>query len=578
MKQNFFAVDLGATSGRTILGSFIEGGLNLEEINRFPNHLIEVGGHFYWDIYALYRHIIDGLKLVAHRGESIASIGIDTWGVDFVLLGKDGNLLRQPYAYRDPHTVGAPEAFFSRISRSEVYGKTGIQVMNFNSLFQLDTLRRNHDSALEAADKVLFMPDALSYMLTGKMVTEYTIASTAQLVNAHTQRLEPELLKAVGLQEENFGRFVFPGEKIGTLTEEVQKITGLGAIPVIAVAGHDTGSAVAAVPALDRNFAYLSSGTWSLMGVETDAPVITAETEALNFTNEGGVEGTIRLLKNICGMWLLERCRLNWGDTSYPELITEADSCEPFRSLINPDDDCFANPADMEQAIEMVPVIVEAQIQATAIEFMERETILFAEEYLGKRFPDTRNDAYILLTFDGRNAEQVRAEYQEVADLCLEHGALDVFIVDTQERKQSVWNARGAFLEAIKASTTQMDECDVVVPRDRVADFIKYTHEVAGILNLRIPSFGHAGDGNLHVYLCRDDLAEDEWKEKLSLGFEMMYARAREYGGAVSGEHGIGYAKKEYLKEQLGDTQIGLMRRIKKAFDPNLILNPDKVV
>ncbi len=277
MKQNFFAVDLGATSGRTILGSFIEGGLNLEEINRFPNHLIEVGGHFYWDIYALYRHIIDGLKLVAHRGESIASIGIDTWGVDFVLLGKDGNLLRQPYAYRDPHTVGAPEAFFSRISRSEVYGKTGIQVMNFNSLFQLDTLRRNHDSALEAADKVLFMPDALSYMLTGKMVTEYTIASTAQLVNAHTQRLEPELLKAVGLQEENFGRFVFPGEKIGTLTEEVQKITGLGAIPVIAVAGHDTGS--------------------------------------------------------------------------YPELITEADSCEPFRSLINPDDDCFANPADMEQAI-----------------------------------------------------------------------------------------------------------------------------------------------------------------------------------------------------------------------------------
>ena len=161
--------------------------------------------------------------------------------------------------------------------------------MNFNSLFQLDTLRRNHDSALEAADKVLFMPDALSYMLTGKMVTEYTIASTAQLVNAHTQRLEPELLKAVGLQEENFGRFVFPGEKIGTLTEEVQKITGLGAIPVIAVAGHDTGSAVAAVPALDRNFAYLSSGTWSLMGVETDAPVITAETEALNFTNEGGV-------------------------------------------------------------------------------------------------------------------------------------------------------------------------------------------------------------------------------------------------------------------------------------------------
>lgn len=351
MKQNFFAVDLGATSGRTILGTFIEGGLNLEEINRFPNHLIEVGGHFYWDIYALYRHIIDGLKQVARRGEPVTSIGIDTWGVDFVCIGKDGNLLRQPYAYRDPHTAGAPEAFFSRISRSEVYGKTGIQIMNFNSLFQLDTLRRNHDSALEAADKILFMPDALSYMLTGEMVTEYTIASTAQLVNAQTRRLEPELLEAVGLSEKNFGRFVFPGKKVGVLTEEVQKITGLGAIPVIAVAGHDTGSAVAAVPALDRNFAYLSSGTWSLMGVETDAPVINAETEALNFTNEGGVEGTVRLLKNICGMWLLERCRLNWGDTGYPELISEAEACEPFRSLINPDDDCFANPADMEKAI-----------------------------------------------------------------------------------------------------------------------------------------------------------------------------------------------------------------------------------
>lgn len=351
MKQNFFAVDLGATSGRTILSSFTKNGINLEEVSRFPNHLIEVGGHFYWDIYALYSHIIDGLKKVAQLGEPITSIGIDTWGVDFVLLGKDGNLLRQPYSYRDPHTVGAPEALFSRISRSEVYGKTGIQVMNFNSLFQLDTLRRNKDSALEAADKILFMPDALSYMLTGEMVTEYTIASTAQLVNAHTQRLEPELLKAVGLTEKNFGRFVFPGEQIGVLTEEVQKMTGLGPIPVIAVAGHDTGSAVASVPALDRNFAYLSSGTWSLMGVETDAPVINAETEALNFTNEGGVEGTIRLLKNICGMWLLERCRLNWGETSYPELISEADSCDPFRSLINPDDACFANPTDMEKAI-----------------------------------------------------------------------------------------------------------------------------------------------------------------------------------------------------------------------------------
>lgn len=351
MKQCFFAVDLGATSGRTILGSFSDAGLELEEVNRFPNRLIEVGGHFYWDIYALYNHIIEGLKLAAGRDVQITSIGIDTWGVDFVLIGDDGHLLRQPYAYRDPHTVGAPEALFSRISRSRVYGLTGIQVMNFNSLYQLDTLRRNDDSALKAARKILFMPDALGYMLTGEMVTEYTIASTSQIVNARTRKLEPELLAAVGLTEEHFGRFVFPGERVGVLTPEVQQMTGLGAIPVIAVAGHDTGSAVAAVPAVDRNFAFLSSGTWSLMGVETDAPVITPETETLNFTNEGGVEGTIRFLKNICGMWLLERCRAAWGDTSYPELIAEAEASEPFRSLIQPDNEQFANPADMIQAI-----------------------------------------------------------------------------------------------------------------------------------------------------------------------------------------------------------------------------------
>lgn len=351
MKSNFFAVDLGATSGRTILGTFGDEGLELEEINRFPNHLIETGGHVFWDIHALYRHILDGLKTVAHRKIRLASIGIDTWGVDFVCVGSDGGLLRQPYAYRDPHTAGAPEAFFSRIPRSTVYGTTGIQIMNFNSLFQLDTLRRNGDSALAAARKVLFMPDALSYMLTGEAVTEYTIASTSQLLNARTRKWEPELLQAVGLREEHFGRFVFPGERVGTLSPDVQRVTGLGDVPVIAVAGHDTASAVAAVPAANRRFAYLSSGTWSLMGVETDAPVITTETEALNFTNEGGVEGSIRLLKNICGMWLLERCRDRWGESDYERLIAEARQCEPFRSLINPDDSAFANPADMEQAI-----------------------------------------------------------------------------------------------------------------------------------------------------------------------------------------------------------------------------------
>lgn len=353
MKQSFFAVDLGATSGRTILGSFTPDGLELEEVNRFPNHLIRAGGHFYWDIYELYRHIVEGLKLAAQRKDvEIASIGIDTWGVDFVCVGADGAFLRQPYSYRDPHTEGAPGRYFARMPRKQVYEWTGIQVMDFNTLFQLDTLRRNHDAALAAADKLLFIPDALAYLLTGVMVTEYTIASTSQLVNAATRRLEPALLETLGLVEAHFGRFVYPGEQVGQLTPEVQELTGLGAVPVIAVAGHDTASAVAAVPATNAGFAYLSSGTWSLMGVETDAPVINGETERLNFTNEGGVAGTIRLLKNICGMWLLERCRAGWGETSYPGLIAEAGAAGAFRSLINPDDPLFANPADMEQAIK----------------------------------------------------------------------------------------------------------------------------------------------------------------------------------------------------------------------------------
>lgn len=353
MTKCFFAVDLGATSGRTIIGYFTSQGLVTEEINRFPNYLIETGGHFYWDIYELYRNIIEGLKTVGQRKEiEVISIGIDTWGVDFVCIGKDGGLLRQPYSYRDPHTTGAPEKYFQRISRNKVYERTGIQVMDFNSLFQLDTLRRNNDSALADAYKILFMPDALSYMLTGEMVTEYTIASTAQLVNAQTRRLEPSLLQSIGLSEESFGRFVYPGEKIGTLTKELQHQTQLGPIPVIAVAGHDTASAVAAVPAATNHFAYLSSGTWSLMGIETQTPVITSETEKLNFTNEGGVDGTIRLLKNICGMWLLERCRINWKETSYSTLIAEANASEPFQNLIYPDDTSFANPSNMEEAIK----------------------------------------------------------------------------------------------------------------------------------------------------------------------------------------------------------------------------------
>ena len=354
MKQtHFFAVDLGATSGRTILGTLSESGLDQRELTRFPNHIIETNGHFYWDIYALYNEIIGGLKVVAREGIEIASVGIDTWGVDFAFIGKDGGLLRNPYCYRDPHTVGMMEEYFKKIPKERVYDLTGIQFMNFNSLFQLYTLHRVGDSALEAADKILFVPDALSYMLTGEKVTEYTIASTSQILNPRTKQMEQELLDVCDVRAEQFGRFVFPGEQIGVLNEEVQRQTGLGAIPVIAVAGHDTASAVAAVPAMNERFAYLSSGTWSLMGIEVKDAIINAESFDKNFTNEGGVEGTTRFLKNICGMWLLERCRKEWTeDYSYNALIEAALAVPAFRSIINPDAPCFANPTSMTEAIK----------------------------------------------------------------------------------------------------------------------------------------------------------------------------------------------------------------------------------
>ena len=262
-KTYFFAVDLGATSGRTILGSTerlevrserlentsaaedishlspLTSHLSLEELTRFPNNLIEVGGHFYWDIYALYFEIIRGLKEVAKRGLEITSIGIDTWGVDFVFIGSDNAILRNPRAYRDPITFAAMDDYLENvISRREVYDITGIQLMNFNSIFQLYAMRKENNAAFRHARKILFVPDALSWMLTGQEVCEYTIASTSQLLDPRTKELDARLLQSVGLTREKFGRMVMPGTQIGVLTEEVQRLTGLGPVPVIAVAGH----------------------------------------------------------------------------------------------------------------------------------------------------------------------------------------------------------------------------------------------------------------------------------------------------------------------------------------------------
>lgn len=233
---------------------------------------------------------------------------------------------------------------------------------------------------------------------------------------------------------------------------------------------------------------------------------------------------------------------------------------------------------NFNHAFEVVPKLLKMQNTPTAIEFMERAVIVAAEEYLGKKFPDSKSNNYLLLTFDGSDLASVEKNYELAAHICLENGAPDVYIVDNQERKDAVWVARGAFLEAIKASTDEMDECDVVVPRYRLAEFINFTYSLSKELNIRIPSFGHAGDGNLHIYICRDGMEQQNWEAVLKKAFDAMYAKAAEIRGAVSGEHGIGFAKKEYMREQLGDIQVELMRGIKKVFDPNNILNPGKVV
>ena len=350
--KNFFAVDLGATSGRTILASFDGKKIDMREITRFANPMIPLGGHLYWDIAGLYNEVLAGLRKIVSEGIAIDSIGIDTWGCDFAFFGKDGQLLGLPHCYRDQHTVGAQEKFFKKMPAAEVYDRTGIQFMNFNSLFQLDTLKRNGSSALEAADKILFIPDALIYMLTGKAICEYTVASTSQMLNPMTGDLDHDILKALGLSRDKFGVMTQPGTVVGTLTEQVQEATRLGAIPVVAVAGHDTGSAVAAVPAEDKEYAYLSCGTWSLMGIESAEPIINKDSFRENFTNEGGIEGTTRFLKNICGLWLFEQSRKEFKDVpaSVGELVALCEE-STYDGLINPDAPCFAAPSSMTAAI-----------------------------------------------------------------------------------------------------------------------------------------------------------------------------------------------------------------------------------
>ena len=359
MKKTYYlAVDLGATSGRTILASYDGEKVDMEELTRFKHPMLPIAGHIFWNLPGLYHEILEGMKVASEKmkpiGGELKSIGIDTWGCDVAYFNADGTIAGLPYCYRDAHTAGAVDKFCEEMPKNEVYGKTGIQFMDFNTLFQLHTLKRNGAEVIKNASKILFIPDALAYMLTGNAVTESTVASTSQILNPNTGELDGELLEKLDLTVDKFGKLVNPGAVIGKLTKEVQQYTGLGDVPVVAVAGHDTASAVIAVPTPDPDYAYLSCGTWSLLGIESDKPIITEDSFNYNFTNEGGIDGTVRFLKNICGLWVFERCRAELPDApkDISELVAlcQDSDCE---SIINPDDASFANPESMTEAIKV---------------------------------------------------------------------------------------------------------------------------------------------------------------------------------------------------------------------------------
>jgi rhamnulokinase len=349
----FLAFDLGASGGRGILGELRDDKLSIREVSRFPNGTLSVHGHLHWNIFNLFERIKEGLHTCA-RERVPDSVGIDTWGVDFGLLARDGSILGLPFAYRDSRTDGAMESFFKKVPRERVYELTGIQFLPLNTLFQLEAMVRDKSPLLEVASDLLFIPDLLNYLLTGVKKTEFTFATTSQLYNPIKRVWENELLSALELPMSLMQDIVPPGCVIGRISQDVSRHAGIPELPVIAVATHDTGSAVAAIPAEGEDWAYISSGTWSLMGIETKAPIITPESMKLNFTNEGGVGQTFRFLKNIAGLWLLQECRRAWEREKalgYDELLESAQAAKPFPALIDPDWPEFLNPPDMPDAI-----------------------------------------------------------------------------------------------------------------------------------------------------------------------------------------------------------------------------------
>ena len=355
-KLRFLGFDFGASSGRAMLGTFDGETIDIREIHRFSNDPVMLCGRFVWDLPRLVFEMKQALNKLSREGIRVSGIGIDTWGVDFGLLDAQGRLLGLPVHYRDSRTEGVMEEVFRIVPREELFGLTGIAFNSFNTLFQLYAMKRDADPTLEMAESMLFMPDLLAYFLTGQKGVEYTIASTSQLLDPARRDWSEAVFDRLGLPKKLMAPIQRPGALRGTLLPEIARECGVEEIPVYAVGGHDTASAVAAVPATQENFAYLSSGTWSLLGVEIPEPMCAPEVLRAGYTNEGGADGSIRLLKNIMGLWIIQECKREWDRRSdaigFAELVERARKAPPFKAILDVDDEIFLAPGDMPARIQ----------------------------------------------------------------------------------------------------------------------------------------------------------------------------------------------------------------------------------
>ncbi len=350
------AFDYGASSGRAILGKFDGNKIAISEIHRFNNDPVIINSSIYWDILRLFYEMKEGIRKSINEGNSdIAGIGVDTWGVDFGLLDSNGDILNNPYHYRDNRTEGMIEIATNYVPKEKIYNTTGIAFQKFNSIYQLLSMKEKKNPVYEKARSMLFIPDLLNYFLTGEKQSEYTIASTSQMLNIQNNMWADKLLKDIGLSNKILTEIINPGTIYGKLTKNIVDEFNIKSIPVIAVCEHDTGSAVVAVPASEEKFAYISSGTWSLLGIESDVPIINNKSFNLNYTNEGGINNTFRFLKNIIGLWILQECKREWDKRGvcldFNELLQLAEKEKPFGSLIDPDNDIFYSPGQMPDKI-----------------------------------------------------------------------------------------------------------------------------------------------------------------------------------------------------------------------------------